>query len=114
MTDLPSPRHTVKPGTPEHGTAEHGTPAERQNNAGTTEHHRNTEQRNAEQQRNSQNTMEQRWNTGTTEHHEAFYFLLPSIFIRAQSYESDEQVRESYLKIFLEENFMKMKILLPF
>ena len=37
--------HTIKPGTP----PEHGTPAERRNNTGITEHHRNkgnnTEQR---------------------------------------------------------------------
>ena len=48
--------HTIKPGTPEHGNPrndgkppEHGTPAERRNNTGITEHHRNkgnnTEQR---------------------------------------------------------------------
>ena len=35
-------------------------------NAGTTEHHRKTEQRNAEHQRNSWNTMEQWRNTGIT------------------------------------------------
>ena len=34
--------HTIKLGTPEHGTMEHGTPAEPQNDAGTTEHRRNT------------------------------------------------------------------------
>ena len=33
-----SKRHTIKPGTPEHGTTGHGKPAERRNNAGTPEH----------------------------------------------------------------------------
>ena len=44
---------------------------------------------------------------------QAWHFSLPSIFIRPQSYQSDGQVKESYLKILLEENYMKMKILLP-
>ena len=34
--------------------------------------------------------------------------------VRAQSYQSDKQVRESYLKILLEGTHMRIKILLPF
>ena len=64
MTDLPSPRHTVKPGTPEHGTAEHGTPAERQNNAGTTEHHRNTTGTRNNGTRNTSGIAKTPWSNG--------------------------------------------------
>ena len=35
---LPFERHTIKPGTLEHGITKHGTPAEQQN----TEHRRNS------------------------------------------------------------------------
>ena len=34
-------RHTIKPGTPEHGTTEHGSPAEHRNTGGTTEYWKN-------------------------------------------------------------------------
>ena len=59
-------------------------------------------------------TAEYRNTTEATTWGQAYHFSLPSIFIRAGSYHSDEQVRELYLNIFLEENYMKKKILLPF
>ena len=57
------------------------------------------------------NDIEFLWNSDP---YTPWYFSLASIFIRAESYQSDKQVRESYLKILLEGTHMKMKILLPF
>ena len=83
--------HTIKPGTPEHGTPRNDrTTSEHQ---GTTAEYRNT-------------TEVRTWG-------KAWHFSLPSVFVRAQSYQSDEQVRGK-TKILLDENYMNLKILLPF
>ena len=62
--------HTIKPGTPEHGTTKHGTPAERRNNAGTTEHPRNDgttpEQRNTAGTRNNAEQRIEHWRNNET------------------------------------------------
>ena len=63
--------------------------------------------------RNNSRIPEERNTTEARTRGQAWHFSLPSIFIRPQSYQSDGQVKESYLKILLEENYMKMEILLP-
>ena len=61
-------RHTIKPGTPEHGTTEHRTPAERWNN-GTPPEHPNTEHPlndgTTPEQQNTPGTIETTQNSGT-------------------------------------------------
>ena len=65
--------------------------------------------------RNNSRIPEERNTTEARTRGLAWHFSLPSIFIRVQSYQSDKQVaKRILLKLLLEENYMKMRILLPF
>ena len=97
---MPIGRHTIKPGTPEHGTREHGTPVEHWNTGGTLAEQRNTG-RTIRMPQNSGTYEEQRNNITTKQRQEIPSILSNDILSR---YHNKIQNKKAILarRIFME------------